>query len=57
MKKKFILVFILLVGFLVFKFSIQIGNVRIGKQLDMVTKQNSNFENSNFNQKYFSKPD
>ncbi len=41
--------------FLLLNFGIQIGNVRIGKQLDLQTKQDYTIENSSFYKNYFSK--
>lgn len=41
---------ILLILFLT-QFGIDIGNIRIGKQLDLKTKQNYNFSESNFAKK------
>lgn len=56
MKKKSLIVlsiFILII-FLLFQFGIQIGNVRIGKQVDLKTKQNYNFKTSDFYKTYYS---
>lgn len=39
---------------LVFSFGIQIGNVRIGKQIDLKTKQDYKLENSDFYENYYS---
>jgi thiol-disulfide isomerase/thioredoxin len=59
MKKKTIIIlgiiFILII--LLFQFGIQIGNVRIGKQIDLKTKQDYRFEQSNFYSDFYSKDD
>ena len=55
--KKFLiglLVFILLIIVAATQFGIQIGNVRIGKQMDLKIKQSINFEESNFYNVYYS---
>ena len=46
---------ILLIIILIFQFGIQIGNVRIGKQVDLKTKQNTNVEQSKFYATNYSK--
>lgn len=59
MKKKTVLILgtIFLVVILLFQFGIQVGNVRIGKQLDLKTKQDYRFEQSNFYSDFYSKDD
>ena len=47
-------VFILLIIVAATQFGIQIGNVRIGKQMDLKIKQDINFEESNFYKVYYS---
>ena len=49
------LVFIVLLLVLLTQFGIQIGNVRIGKQIDLKTHQDNNFGKSNFYKEYYSK--
>ncbi len=57
MKKGIVGFFLVLIVVIVVlsQFSIQIGNVRIGKQIDLKIKQNKNFEESYFYQSHFSK--
>jgi thiol-disulfide isomerase/thioredoxin len=57
MKKKITisLGILFLIIFLILQFGIQIGNVRIGKQIDLKTKQDSNFEQSAFYKEYYEK--
>lgn len=57
MKKKVITFGVILFVIILFlsQFGIEIGNIRIGKQLDLSIKQNSNFEKSDFYKKYYSK--
>lgn len=57
MKKtiKIIAIVIIALIFLLLNFGIQIGDVRIGKQLDLQTKQNYEIENSSFYKNHFSK--
>lgn len=59
MKKSIITIGLVLITLIVLltQFGIQIGNVRIGKQLDLKVKQNYNFEKSNFYKEYYSKSD
>lgn len=48
--------FLLIILFLLLtQFGIQIGNVRIGKQIELKTKQKNEFENSSFKINYYSK--
>lgn len=56
MKKKLIIVTAILglLIFLILNFGIQIGDVRIGKQMDLKTSQNNNFELSDFYTQYYS---
>ena len=56
MKKIFLYSFLILFLLicLLTQFGIQIGNIRIGKQIDLKTKQNLNFEESNFYKNNFS---
>lgn len=46
---------ITLVIIIIFQFGIQIGNIRIGKQIDLKTRQDSNFDKSQFYNSYYSK--
>lgn len=57
MKKIIIILGIVLVTLLLLltQFGIQIGNVRLGKQIDLKVKQNVNFEESVFYKEYYSK--
>lgn len=59
MKKALTILGITIVVLLLFltQFGIQVGNVRIGKQIDLQTKQNSNFEQSAFYTQNYSKSD
>lgn len=55
MKKKYLYLIPIFIIFIIFRFGIQIGNVRIGKQLDLQVSQNKNFKESPFYKKYYSK--
>lgn len=57
MKKKILYILLALVTIIIIltQFGLQIGNVRIGKQVDMFTVQDTNFENSAFYKNYYSK--
>ncbi len=49
--KKFLIGFVIFIALalvLLTQFGVQVGNVRIGKQMDLKTKQNFNFEESAF---------
>lgn len=57
MKRKllvFLMAFFLII-ILLTQFGIDIGGVRIGKQMDLKTHQDKNFEKSNFYKEYYSK--
>lgn len=47
-----VVIFIIIV--LLLQFGVQIGNVRIGKQMDLKTPQDTNFESSSFYSNYYS---
>ena len=56
MKKKllvFVIAFFLII-ILLTQFGVDIGGVRIGKQIDLKTPQDKNFEKSNFYKEYYS---
>lgn len=55
MKKKNIYILLIIFGIILIftQFGFQFGNVRIGKQIDMFTIQDDNFENSSFYKKYY----
>jgi thiol-disulfide isomerase/thioredoxin len=54
-KARIFVVAIILFIVLIFSFGIQIGNVRIGKQIDLKVPQNENFDKSKFKNIYYSK--
>ena len=54
--KKVLIYSILVISVLILllsQFGVQIGNVRIGKQIDLKISQKNDFQNSNFYTKYF----
>lgn len=55
MKKIWIIVSVVIVAIIVFLFQwgVEIGNVRIGKQLDLKTPQSANFQQSVFFKEYY----
>lgn len=57
MKKRTIIILSVLIILIIilFQFGIQIGNIRIGKQVDLKTKQELNFEKSKFYNDNYSK--
>ena len=57
MKKKLSLIGVLFIILIIIlsQFGFEIGNLRIGKQVDLHTKQNKNFKQSNFYRNYYSK--
>ena len=57
MKKKLAVIgalFLILI-IILSQFGFEIGNLRIGKQVDLHIKQNKNFKQSNFYRNYYSK--
>jgi len=56
-KTRLFVTIIVLFVILIFRFGIQIGDVRIGKQLDLKVPQNENFMESEFNKLFYSEED
>lgn len=50
-----ILIITTIILFIIYNMGIQIGNVRIGKQVDLLVKQDYEYENSLFYKNYYSK--